>query len=462
MSIDAAAEPARGYMWVLRNREMRALLFSDLVSVMGDQLSRVALVVLVYQRTESPLLSSATYAATFLPVVIGAPLLGGLADRLPRRRLMIGGDLIRAGLLGLMAVPGMPIWLLILLMMSAVTVEAPYNAARSPLVREILGDDQGYQLGTSLSETLYISGQIVGFAAAGALLAVFTPSTALLLDALSFLVAALVARAFIVHRPAADVEETEARPDAQPSGPLVRLASAVRRGFLDAKVGFGAAMAPACRRPLLLTWAGVSLAIAPDAVAVPWAHELGIGSVGLGVLLSAGPVGGVVGMLLLGRLPVDRGQRALLPLAVLSLLPLVLAPAAISLPLACVLVFVTGAGLTYSMLARVAFVRGVGDAHRGRAFSIASAGVTAGQGLGIAVVGALASLTAPSVAIALAAGFGLVLVGVIAATSPNPVHLPTEVPEQRLDGDGERGADLDADAAALVAREDEQLVSVGS
>src|SRR5919107_1398780 len=164
MSIDAAAEPRRGYMWVLRNREMRALLFSDLVSVMGDQLSRVALVVLVYQRTESPLLSSATYAATFLPVVIGAPLLGGLADRLPRRRLMIGGDPIRAALLGLMAVPGMPIWLLILLMMSAVTVEAPYNAARGPLVRDIMGDDQGYQLGTGLAETLFITGQIAGFA----------------------------------------------------------------------------------------------------------------------------------------------------------------------------------------------------------------------------------------------------------------------------------------------------------
>src|SRR3954468_9648816 len=406
MSIDAAVETRRGYLWVLRNREMQGLLFSNLVPVMGDQLSRVALVVLVYQRTNSPLLSSATYAATFLPVVVGAPLLGGLADRLPRRRVLVGGDLIRAAILALMAVPGMPIWLLIALMMATVTVEAPYNAARGPLVRDIMGDDQGYQLGTGLGETLFITGQIVGFAAAGALLTVFTPSTALLLDAVSFVIAALFVSRFVAHRPAADL--TDDQSDIETSSARrhlpARLASAIRRGGTDAKVGFVAAMAPACRRPLLLTWAGLSLAVAPDAVAAPWAHELGTGSAGLGMLLASGAVGGVVGMLLMGRMSVEWGQRALLPLAVVSLLPLLLAPAVVTLPWACVLVFLTGAGLTYSMLARVAFVRGVDDAQRGRAFSVASAGVTAGQGVGIAVVGGVASLTSASFAIAFAAG----------------------------------------------------------
>src|SRR4051812_20652988 len=277
MSIDAAVETRRGYLWVLRNREMQGLLFSNLVSVMGDQLSRVALVVLVYQRTNSPLLSSATYAATCLPVVIGAPLLGGLADRLPRRRVLVAGDLIRAAILALMAVPGMPIWALITLMMAAVTAEAPYNAARGPLVRDIMGDDQGYQLGTGLGETLFITGQIVGFAGAGALLTVFAPSTALLLDAVSFVVAALLVARFVSHRPAADraAEHRDAAGSSAGGHPVARMAGAVRRGCSDARIGFVAAMAPACRRPLLLTWAGVSLAVAPDAVAAPWTRELG-------------------------------------------------------------------------------------------------------------------------------------------------------------------------------------------
>ena len=125
--------PKAGYVSLLRNREYVGLLLSSLVSMIGDQLAAVALTVLVFERTNSPLLASATYAATFLPVVIGAPLLGGLADRMPRRRVLVAADLIRAGLFGVMALPGLPIWLLLGILVLAVTVEAPWSAARSPL-----------------------------------------------------------------------------------------------------------------------------------------------------------------------------------------------------------------------------------------------------------------------------------------------------------------------------------------
>lgn len=423
------ASSGRGYVWLLRNREYQGLLFSNFVSLMGDQLSRVAIVVLVYQRTDSPLWSSATYAATFLPVVVGAPLLGGLADRLPRRRVLIVGDLLRAGLLALMALPGMPLWVLVVLLMLTVTVEAPYNAARGPLMRDILLDDQGYQLGTSVDETLYTSGQILGFVAAGALLTVFTPSTALALDAFSFLVAAVVVRVLVQHRGAADVS-TEGESSGE--GGRASLRSRARRGVADAALGFRVAMAPACRRPLLLTWAGISFGIAPEALAVPWADELGAGAVGLGMLYAAGASGAVVGMLVLGRVSVERGQRLLLPLAVLTLLPLVFAPAASQLATAFLLVFIAGVGSAYSMLARVAFVRGVEDAHRGRAFAVASAGVTAGQGIGVALVGAVATLTNSGTSIAIASGLGLLLVAVVAATSPDPLSTtPILVPEER-------------------------------
>jgi MFS family permease len=277
-----------------------------------------------------------------------------------------------------------------------------------------------------------------------------------LLDAVSFVVAAFFVSRFVAHRPAADVTEDQSPDGLAPAREdlAARMAGAVRRGCSDAKVGFAAAMAPACRRPLLLTWAGVSFAVAPDAVAAPWAHELGAGSVGLGMLLASGAVGGVVGMLLLGRLSVEWGQRALLPLAVFSLLPLLLAPAAVTLALACLMVFTAGAGTTYSMLARVAFVRGVDDAQRGRAFSVASAGVTAVQGLGIALVGGVASLTSATFAITFAAGLGLLLVAIVAATSPNPLHLPTTVPAQPT-------APSDDLTAAPADTRDAELVAVG-
>jgi len=409
---DAAAP--RGYRSVLANREFLGLLISRVVSLVGDQLARVALTVLVFSRTGSPLLSAATYAATFLPAVVGGPLLGGLADRLPRRRLLVFTDLLRGGLFALMAVPGLPLTALLALVLVATTVEAPWAAARAPLMRDILIDDDGYQLGTGLDEALNDSGQVVGFAAAGALLVVFSTSAALLLDAVSFGLSAVAVRVLVRRRAAAD----PGRPAGAPGSMRRRWTTRVAMAVSDARLGLRAATAPSCRRPLLLTWAGISCSIAPEALAAPWGRSLGAGSLGIGLLFAAGPAGSVVGFLLAGRASAEVGRRLLLPLALLALLPLVVCLAVPPLPYALALVGLSGVGTSYSLLARVAFVRGVAGPYRGRAFAIAAAGVTAGQGVGIAVAGGVAALTDPGFAVGLIGALGLVLVGVALLASP--------------------------------------------
>ena len=73
-------------------REFRALWGAAVLSLVGDQIAIVALTWLVFERTDSPLLSAATYAISFLPWIIGGPLLSGLADRLPRRDVMVACD----------------------------------------------------------------------------------------------------------------------------------------------------------------------------------------------------------------------------------------------------------------------------------------------------------------------------------------------------------------------------------
>src|SRR6266568_1516199 len=94
---------------VLRVPEFRALWVAEAQSLLGDQLARVALVVLAFQQTGSPAVTGLIYALTFLPAVVGGAALSGLADRFPRRTLMIACDVLRAGLLAAMAVPGMPL-----------------------------------------------------------------------------------------------------------------------------------------------------------------------------------------------------------------------------------------------------------------------------------------------------------------------------------------------------------------
>jgi len=303
---------------------------------------------------------------------------------------------------------------LLALVLVATTVEAPWAAARAPLMRDILIGDDGYQLGTGLDEALNDSGQVVGFAAAGALLVVFSTSAALLLDAVSFGLSAVAVRVLVRRRAAADPGRTTGAPGSRRRRWTTRVAVALS----DARLGLRAATAPSCRRPLLLTWAGISCSIAPEALAAPWGRSLGAGSLGIGLLFAAGPAGSVVGFLLAGRASAEMGRRLLLPLALLALLPLAVCLAVPPLPYALALVGVSGVGTSYSLLARVAFVRGVASPYRGRAFAIAAAGVTAGQGVGIAVAGGVAALTDPGFAVGLIGALGLVLVGVALLASP--------------------------------------------
>ncbi|HEY0499585.1 MAG TPA: MFS transporter, partial [Kutzneria sp.] len=97
------------------NGEFRALWLAELVSTAGDQVARVALSLLVFDRTRSAALAALTFALTMLPALFG-PLLAGLADRYPRRNVMVTADLIRAVLMGIMAIPGVslpPLFLLL-------------------------------------------------------------------------------------------------------------------------------------------------------------------------------------------------------------------------------------------------------------------------------------------------------------------------------------------------------------
>src|SRR5262245_51548455 len=78
--------------------EFRALWLAYAQSIVGDQLARVALSILVFNRTGSPAWTAITYALTFLPALVAGVLLSGLADRHPRREVMMGADLARGGL----------------------------------------------------------------------------------------------------------------------------------------------------------------------------------------------------------------------------------------------------------------------------------------------------------------------------------------------------------------------------
>src|ERR1043165_4558809 len=111
-------------------REFRALWVAEALSQIGDQLARVALAVLVYARTNSAALAALTIALSYTPSFLGSALLSSLADRFPRREVMIVCDVVSAALVVLMALPGMHLGIVCVAMAGVALVGGPFRSAR--------------------------------------------------------------------------------------------------------------------------------------------------------------------------------------------------------------------------------------------------------------------------------------------------------------------------------------------
>ena len=104
--------------------------------------------------------------------------------------MLIATDVVRALLLVVMAIPGTPLPVLLGLLFLVSLCAPPFESARSALMADVLEGDR-YAVATSLTNITLQLAQVVGFLAAGALVAVLDPSAALLIDAATFAVSAL-------------------------------------------------------------------------------------------------------------------------------------------------------------------------------------------------------------------------------------------------------------------------------
>ncbi len=200
--------------------EFRALWLAQLLSVVGDQLARVALTILVYDKTRSALLAAITFVVSIVPTFVGGLTLSWLADRYPRRRVMIVCDVLRCGLVLIMALPGMPLAALVALLFVVTLAGAPFTSARAAVFPDVLTGDK-YVMGTAVTLTTYQFAQVLGFGVGGAVVGFFHVGTSLALDAVTFAGSALILRAWVRPRPApAAVEGAgSARPPGWPASP---------------------------------------------------------------------------------------------------------------------------------------------------------------------------------------------------------------------------------------------------
>jgi MFS family permease len=353
--------------------EFRALWAAYVLSLIGDQLARVALSVLVYDETRSPLLTALTYALGYLPWIVGGPLLSGLADRFPRRTVMVVTDVLRAAVVGLMAVPHVPLPVLLALLFAAELCAPPFSSARAALLPQVL-DGELYLLGSAVNTITWEVTQVVGFVVAGASVAAVGAQGALLIDAVTFAVSAVILARWVQRRPT---------PEREP-GDEIGLTADLRAGL---RLVFGD---PWLRTLTVLAWLCAAYMI-PEALAAPIAVEDGAGPLAVGLLLAANPIGTAIGSILLGRwVSPERRLRWLIPMAFLCGLPLTVCLWHPDLLLVGVLWGLSGLFSAYNLTANAAFVRAVPDARRGQALGIVQSGMAVGQGLGFLIAGAAA------------------------------------------------------------------------
>ncbi|WP_203182517.1 MFS transporter [Streptomyces pratensis] len=366
--------PGAGYRAVFAVREFRSVFAAHLLSLLGVVVSELALTVLVYDLTGSPLLSALTLALGFLPYVVGGTLFAGVADRYPARRVLVTCDLICAGCVAVMVLPGIPVAGLLVLRCLVAAVAPVFTGTRTAALTDILGEGDLYVLGRSLLRLVSQSALFAGFGAGGVLLTALSPRGAIAVTVVTFLCSAALLRLGTRDRPARGAGDA--------GGALLKDSLAGARAVLgDRRI----------RGLLLLFWVPAFFVVAPEALAAPYAEAIGAGPAVLGVLMCSTAIGHIGAELYVGTALGPRARsRIVLPAAALGLLPLLLFGFRPGMALTVAALVLAGAGAAYIIGLDQWFVDAVPEHLRGRAMTVLTAGLMTAQGIGMALAGVAA------------------------------------------------------------------------
>jgi MFS family permease len=367
--------------------EFRALWLAEAQSVFGDQLAKVALTILVFDKTNSSLLAALVYALSYLSALAGGLGLSQLADRFPRRTLLVACTAAQAVLVGLMAIPNMPIPVLCVLVFLVGLIQAPALSAQNAVNREIFTDDELYLRSQDLRGITTNSLMLFGLAGGGVLVVTIGTTWALSVNALTFLVSAVLVRRYLRNRQAAGRREDG--------------------WFGAARWVFGNSR---MRVLLTLSWL-VGFVVVPEGLVAPLARELNATNAAVGWLLAADPLGFVFGTYVLSRfVSAQHRVKIVGVLATASCACLIAFALKPSVIFALVLLALAGAFGAYQITVSATFNTIVPNEIRGGAFGVIRAGLRVSQGIGVAIGGAAAqAIGSASNTIALAGAVGVLI-----------------------------------------------------
>lgn len=356
----------RTYRELFRIPEFTPLFAGASLQVGAGTMTGLALATIVYTKTGSPLLSSISMFGPMFAQVFGGLFLLSLVDRVRPRRAIVSLAVVYAVSTAVLALPVMPVWGLLLVVLSEGLLTSVGGGFRWGVMNDILPDG-AYVLGRSVFNIAVGVMQIVGFAVGGALVALVSARGALVLAASMYVVAASVTRV--------GLSERAPRATGRAS---VRTTWAVNRELWSLR---------ARRATYLALWVPNGLVVGCESLFVPYAPDAA------GVLFVAAALGMLAGDLTAGRLlPAHLRPRVITPLRVLLALPFLLFPLGLPLPVAAAAVVVAAVGYGAGLLLQERLVDMTPDRIRGQALGLHGTGLMSFQAVGAGIAGSVAQV----------------------------------------------------------------------
>jgi len=413
-----------------REPSFRSLFLATFGSGLGTWLALVALQIDVLRRTHSPLWMSALLIADILPTLLVGLLAAPLVDRLSRRALLIGADVVRFGVF--CALPFAPNATTIVALAAVIGIATGFFRPAVYAGLPNLVADEDLARANSLLQTIDNSTWAVGSLVGGALVAARGPHLAYWINAATFLLSA----ALLAQIPQRLLQQARAESrghwrDLADGLMLVRRSRALLTVLIAWNVGMFANAFVNVGEPFLAT------------------DSFSAGSFGLGLMMASAGVGLAMGAYLAGSWIEERGLANVYG-ASLGLMAIGVAGAAASpnVWVAAVCVIVSGAGNGATIVCNALLVqRGAPDRFRGRAFTVLMSSNVTFLALGMVLAGRLTDAVGPrwvwaaaAVLSAMAAVVGFTLAR-RAAEMPSetvePVQAPVEPePEAAVEAHG--------------------------
>jgi len=362
----------RQYDVLRRAPDFRALFLATLASGFGTYLAVIALIVEVKERTDSGVWVAALLIVEFLPVLVIGLLLGPLVDRLPRRTLMIGSDLVRFGVFAAMPFATSALMIVVLAGVAgfATGFFRPAVYAGMPNLVDDKDLPQANSLFQAIDNLSWMLGPLIG----GVILTVSGPDLNYAINAATFLASA----AFLTRIP------------------MRLLQAAVGAGeghFRDLVAGFRIVRTSRPLLTVLVAWTVVMVANGGVQVSGVFLAKdsLDGGDFGFGLLMASSGLGLMLGSLI-GGLWIERQSMAVAYGSAIALMAVGLALAAVAPTIWVAVVFVAGMGFGNGIAGvcnPVLVQRGAPDRLRGRAFTVIMSVNAAALGLALAGAGPL-------------------------------------------------------------------------